>query len=98
MNFIKTALSDTGVSGGSGIELMAKARRWRGYASDAHRAAERARSTSSVDWESDAADVYRHRLHAVAREIDHCAHELDGAADAIVGYARAVDRGAGASS
>lgn len=93
MNFIKTVLSDAGVSGGSDTELMAKARRWHGYASDAHHAAERARSTSSVDWESDAADTYRHRLHAVARDIDHCAHEMDDAADAIAGYARAVDAG-----
>lgn len=98
MNFIKTALSDAGVSGGSASELMAKARRWHGYASEAHRAADRARSTSSVDWDSDAADAYRHRLHAVACDIDHCAHELDGAADAIAGYARAVDQGSGASS
>lgn len=75
--------------GGDG--LAAKARRWHGYAGDVRRAAAHTRRASGVKWESEAAAAFRRRLHDVAADIDRCAGDVAGAADALTAYARAVE-------
>ncbi|AKU18308.1 hypothetical protein [Luteipulveratus mongoliensis] len=61
-------------------------------ADDARRARRAAASADHVHWQGASAQRYRQRLSERARELGHCADELDELKDRLDAHARAVER------